>query len=332
LRSLAAKGTFSLCIDVELAWGTVHRRRIDLEKLTGICKKARDIFDPLRGLLEKYEVPATWAILGHIMLDHCECINGKPHSDMPRANYPWLKEDWYRYDPCSSMEVAPQWYGKDIVDRLVNYVKNSKLPHDVACHSFSHQMFGDTGCSREVAEAEIRKCIELFKREYDLTPKVFTFPRDYVGHVDVLKDNGFIAYRDTIPKLYPCLYLQKSFSTCLKTSLSLFAQALSYYILWPPHVVEPKNVGGLWAVPGCLAYGEKRMIPFRLVTLKAMQGVKKSVKEGKIFCLNTHLIEFALNNIALQDLEKILLYVSKEKNRGVLLIKTIRQIVSESIN
>jgi len=323
------RGTFVFSIDIELAWGKVHQKRMNLHNLSRIYRKVRRNLGLVTPLLEKYRVPATWIILGHVALDHCECVNGKPHPQMPRPEYSWLKEDWYRYDPCSNLKVAPAWYGKDIVDNIVSYVKTSSLSHDIACHSFSHQMFGDPGCKRELAEAEVKKCIEIMEKEYGVVPKVFGFPRDSIGHIDVLKENGFIAFRDMIPKLYPCLEMDRTFLIAVKTLFSLFVQGLSYYIVSSPHVVVPRLVNGLWAVPGSLAFGEKPMVPFELVTLKAIKGIKKCVAEGKIFCMYTHLQEFTWNKNAIHSLERILNHVHQEERKGNLCVKTIQQIAME---
>lgn len=329
MTSEMKKGTFVFSIDVELAWGKVHRKRMNLHGLSKIYKKVRSNLGLVTPLFEKYRIPVTWVILGHVALDHCECVNGRPHPEMLRPEYSWLEEDWYRYDPCSNLEVAPAWYGKDIVDNIVGYVKNSNLPHDIACHSFSHQMFGDPGCNRELAEAEVKKCIEIMKKEYGIVPKVFGFPRDSIGHIDVLKENGFIAFRDMIPKLYPCLEMDRTFLIAVKTLFSLFVQGLSYYIVSSPHVVMPRLVHGLWTVPGSLAFGSKPMIPCELVTLKAMKGVKRCISEGKILCMYTHLQEFTWNKNALPNLERILNYVRQEERKGNLCVKTIRQIAME---
>jgi len=326
------KGLFVFCVDVELAWGIVHRRRIDLRKFDMISRRVRKILDEVTGLVEKYQIPTTWAILGHVVLKGCKCEDGIPHRRIPRAEYSWLNGDWYKYDPCSTVELAPAWYGKDLIDRLVNYVVNSRIPHDIACHSFSHQMFGDPDCPKEVAVAEIEKCLEIMKEEYDLVPEVFTFPRDYVGHLDVLKENGFVAFRDTIPKLYPCLKLKRTISNVMNTSFSSFVQGLSYYMILSPHVTSPRLTHGIWGILGSLGYSKKQLIPFKLVTYKAIRGIAKAVRRRRIFCLTTHLHDLASSKNILSDFEKILSYANKERMKGNLCVKTIRQVVTELKN
>jgi len=323
-------GIFSLSIDVELAWGSIHRKSINLNTLREISINVRNVMDNLFALLENYEVPVTWNILGHLVLDHCsrENPNELPHCDMPRANYSWLNGDWYRYDPCTGITEDPAWYGKDIVDKIIYYTRTSKVGHEIGCHSFSHQQFGDLGCTQKLARAEITKCIELLKTECNTVPKTFAFPRDYVGHLNTLKEHGFTSFRDVPPKLYPCLRLERTVSNYLKTQLSLALQLLSYYVLFPPHVVTSREIlPGLWGIPGCLAYGNKSLVPLRLVTFKAIQGIDRAIRNGKIFSIYTHLRDFGANKRMLMELEKVLSYASEKKRMGMLEVKTMTQLV-----
>jgi len=314
---------------VELAWSSVHRKKVDLSKVRSISINVRKVIDDVFALLENCKVPATWNILGHLVLERCSKENpdGLPHPDMPRPRYSWLEGDWYRYDPCTNIREDPAWYGKDIVDKIVDYLRRSKLQHEIGCHSFSHQQFGDPRCTEEVAKAEITKCKELLEGEYSISPKTFAFPRDYVGHLDQLKRCGFASFRDVPPKLYPCLKLEKTLSNYLKTYSSLAIQLLSYYLLFPPHVVTPKEVlPGLIGIPGCLAYGKKPMIPIRLVTFKAIQGLRKAIRTGEVFSMYTHLRDFGADKNFLSNFEKVLLYVRKKRDEGKLAVKTLSEL------
>lgn len=326
------KGIFNLGIDVELAWGKVHRNKIDVPKITRVSINAREVLDDLFNLLEIYHIPVTWSILGHLMLDHCDenTNNHLPHSDMPRPFYSWFEGDWYQYDPCTNLKEHPAWYGKDIVDRIFQYVRKSKMPHEIGCHSFSHQQFGDPGCGEELARAEIKKCLELMKTEYGIVPKVFTFPRAYVGHINILRELGFVAFADVPPKLYPCLRLDKTASNRLKTYFSLMAQLLSYYFPYPPHVVDPEErLQGLWSLPVCLGYGKKPLIPLRLVTFKTIQGIKRAIREGKVFSAFTHLRNLGDNGSCFSEIEKILSYIDSKRQEGKLDVKTMSDLVKE---
>lgn len=326
------RGIFMLWIEVELAWGRGHRKKIDLPRMRTMAINVRKLLDSVTSLLERYSIPVTWTILGHLLLDHCNksSVNELPHPSMPRPTYSWLRGDWYKYDPCTDIKKDPAWYGKDIVDRIVKYVRVSKLTHDIGCHSFSHQQFGDPGCGEELARAEIKKCMDLMEREYGIIVNSFAYPRDYVGHMDVLKEFNFIGFRDTPPKLYPCLKLEKTISNFINTHLSLFVQFMSYYFPFPPHVVTPREaLPGLWAVPGCLAYSKKPFIPLTLVTSKAIKGIDRAIEEGKIFSMYTHLRNFGQYERLLSGFEKILSYVNRKREKGVLEVKTLTELVRD---
>jgi hypothetical protein len=322
-------GIFSLSVDVELAWGFVHRKKIDLIRMTEISMGVRKVLDKLFALLEDYEISVTWNILGHLVLDHCSKgnENALPHHDMPRPSYSWLKHDWYRYDPCTHISKDPAWYGKDIVDKIVHYAKASKVYHEIGCHSFSHQLFGDLGCEENLARAEISKCIELMKTEYNIEPKTFAFPRDHVGHLNILKEYGFASFRDVPAKLYPCLELEKTFSNYLKTYLSLAAQFFSYYFLFPPHVVGSREaLSGLWGTQGCLAYGGKPLIPLKLLTFKAIQGIDRAITSGKVFLMYTHLRDFGANKRFFSHFEEVLRHAKRKRDEGKLLLMTVSEL------
>ena len=88
--------TFIISLDTELLWGYIAqpptlRRAISLMKNDD--KKVRGCIEILLNLFEKHNIPATWAIVGHLFLDHCEKEDGIPHKDMPR-----FKDDWYSSD------------------------------------------------------------------------------------------------------------------------------------------------------------------------------------------------------------------------------------------
>lgn len=327
------KGVFMLWIDVELAWGKVHRAKIDLQKVNQISIDVRRILDNLLGLLERYQIPVTWCIVGHLMLTSCKKNenNGKAHPDMPRPSFTWLKDDWYRYDPCTDIETHPAWYGQDVVSKIVKFASESRMSHDIGCHSFSHQLFGDRGCKAELARAEIKKCVELMELNYGITPTIFAFPREYVGHLNVLRELRFTAFRGVPTKLYPCLEMERTVSNLMKTYFSMFLQFLSYYLFFPPHVVIVENpILGLWSVRTCLAYNKKPLIPLRLVTFKAVQGINRAIREGKIFVMCMHLRDFSEERNLPSSFEKLLSHISKRREEGVLEVKTMSELVKES--
>lgn len=322
------RGIFLLDIVIELAWGLIDRK-INRAKVRIASESARALLDDVINLLEKYSIPVTWGILGHVVLDHCNCKSGMPHPEMPRPSYRWMKRDWYEHDPCRKLVDEPAFYGRDITDKIVDYTSQSKIPHDIACHSFSHQLFGDPGCSQEVAEAEIKRCIQLMSENYGIEPKVFIFPRDYPGHLDILQRNGFIAFRGQIPHVVTYLESGRGVWNLIRKYTSLATYLMSFYLTIPPPVVSPRKEHGLINIPASMCYNKKMFIPLRLITSKAKNGIKRAINERRIFGLYTHLLNFAQapdTKAFLGDFEQILAYADLCRSKNELEITTIRGI------
>jgi len=322
------RGIFLLDIEVELAWGFMHGR-FDKDRMTRASNIVRENLDEILSLLGKYQIPVTWGVLGHVALDHCECAN-LPHSEMPRASYHWLKGDWFELDPCATLDDEPAFYGKDIVDRVVDFASKSTVTHDIACHSFSHQLFGDPGCSEEVAEAEIEECIRIMQENYNLRPRVFIFPRDYPGHLEVLERNGFIAFRGRIPYAINYREVATGIRDTLVRLISLASYAASFYFRVPPPVVQHFDESGLVNVPGSMCYNKKSSIPLNLVKTKALKGIERAVEENLIFHLYSHLINFGQapdTKAFMRSFEEILALADLFRSKNKLEITTMKELV-----
>ncbi len=295
--SLFDKGLFLLDIEVELAWGIMTKPRsqnVSKQKLDNDAKKIRERLDDVLEVLRKYQVPVTWGLLGHAILDRCErgTEEGSPHQEMPRAPYLWMKKDWYWFDPCKKVDEEPAFYGKDITDRIVAFSSRAEVEHDIACHSFSHQLFGDPNCTEEVAEAEVRKCIQLLEDNYSVTPEVFIFPRNSPGHIAVLRRNGFKAFRGAMPSSIAYSESKRGLGNALRRNSSLALQLFSFYLEHSPPAAIPSKENGLVEVPPSLCYSKPAFIPQEFVVAKAKKGIRRAVKDKQIFHLFTHDINF----------------------------------------
>ena len=156
MTKLLNKPIFIISLDTELIWGHIEYSSYEAVRLMkSDYKKVRGCINILLNLFEKHNIPATWAVVGHLFLDHCENEDGMPHKDMPR-----FKEDWYYSDPCTDIKRDPLYYGKDIVEKIMS----NQIEHEIGYHSFSHVIFSE--CSREVAEAEIKEGVKLAKESY----------------------------------------------------------------------------------------------------------------------------------------------------------------------
>ena len=282
---------FIISLDVELIWGYISEptnKSISLMK--NDSKKVRGCIDILLNLFEKNNIPATWAVVGHLFLDHCECESGIPHKDMPR-----FKEDWYLADPCTDIQRDPLYCGKDIVEKILS----NRIEHEIGYHSFSHVVFSE--CSREVAEAEIKEGIKL-ANEFGITFKSFVFPENKIGHIDVLKENGFKIYRGenlTRGKMSKNILIRK------------FNGGIDKMIA-PP--TEPKWMDGIWEIPSSMFFCDPQ-IKFSVLP-RAKLGLYRAIRSKKVFHVFLHPHNLLMYPSLKQDLAKFLGVVSKKRDEG----------------
>ncbi len=170
-----------LSVDAELAWGFHDLPHPPTERV----ENARDSWRYLLDLFDREHIPATWAIVGHLFLDRCDGI----HSDHP------LSKTWFERDPGGERSGESVWFGSDLIERVVE----SDVAHEIGSHSFSHVPFGRPETTRTVAEAEVELAVELAS-ESGFTFDSFVFPRNSIGHREVLAENGFQCYRGTAPE------------------------------------------------------------------------------------------------------------------------------------
>jgi len=320
------KGTFVLSFDIELAWGSVGS--LSIERNLVAVGKVRQVLDPVLKIIGKYRMPATWSIIGHVFLDHCE-RKGRAHPDMPRPHYSWFDGDWYKYDPCTNINVDPSWYGKDIVEKIISYAKHSPAEQDIGCHSFSHQIFGDPGCSEELARAEIDKSLEIMAG-YGLFPKTFIFPIGSVGHLDIIKEKGFTAVRGRlVERIQRYASLEKSMENMLHKNAALMDEFTSYYLPERPPVFLPEQtLPGLWDIPGSMGFGKKMGVPNHLVVSKAKRGIKRAIEEKKCFHMFTHLHSLGVDSVSLlKDFESVISFAAEEREKRRLLIVNMQEYV-----
>ncbi len=202
------KAVITITADFELAWAWRYSKSVKnpLERAQKKGDIERENIPKILGLSNKFEIPITWATVGHLFLKECSRENGKPHPNLPRLphfeNKHWRYKgsDWFEYDPCSSYKEAPGWYCPDLISQILN----SKVGHEIGCHTFSHIDCRDGVCHPSIFEAEIKECItEASKLNVEL--KSFVHPGHTIGNLEKLVELGFSSYQTDIENIlgYP---------------------------------------------------------------------------------------------------------------------------------
>ena len=292
------KPIFIISLDTELLWGYAgYPSNEVISLLKNDSEKGRGCINILLNLFQKHNIPATWAVVGHLFLDHCEQEDGIPHKNMPR-----FKEDWYSSDPCTDIQRDPLYYGRDIVEKILS----DRIEHEIGCHSFSHVIFSE--CNREVAEAEIKKGIKLAK-EFGITFNSFVFPENKIGHIDVLKENGFKIYRGENLGIYDpnqSLLIRK------------FNGGMSKLIAQP---AEPMWMNGIWKLPTSMLFCDPQ-IKFSVLP-RANLGLYRAIRAKKVFHIYLHPHDLLRYSSLKDDLDKFLGIVSKKRDEGKIEVMTM---------
>lgn len=303
---MSKKGVFAISIDTELAWGSFDRGGII--KYKDAYGSERSIISRILDLFKRYDISATWAIVGHLFLNNCKKEKEGVHPDIVRPNHRWFKKDWFSLDPATDLSKDNFWYASDVVGQI----RRAQPKQEIASHSFCHPIFSDKGCTRKVADSDIAKCVELAEKE-GIKLKTFVFPRNAPAYLDILLKYGFKVFRAKDNTYCSIKFLPKTLKKIYFLLSDVFGLA--------PPVVFPEidNETGLVRIPSSMlfrfAYGTSRFIPAGGRFKKAKKGIDGAIAAGGIFHLWFHPMSFAWKRKEmLNELEEILRYARSRAN------------------
>jgi peptidoglycan/xylan/chitin deacetylase (PgdA/CDA1 family) len=309
----AAQPAFALTFDTELIWGS-----FDHYSPEAFERAYPDIRATIRGilaLLERYEVTATWAVVGHLFLTGCtRGSNGLAHPELARPAQSWRPGDWYSDDPCTDRQRDPLWYGDDVLDLL----QAATTPQEIGCHSFSHVLYGDPALDRQAVDADLEACVDLATKR-GIRLRSFVFPRNSEGHHEALKAQGFVAFRGADPT---------RFRSLPRPAFRVAHLATHVAGLTPPVSRPTEHLPGLWNIPGSTLFihraGLRRAISRPARLRRARMGLKRAQLDGGVFHLWTHPFNLANDPpYLLGVLDTILRDAVRARDRGRLTIESM---------
>jgi len=177
---VVAVSSVVISVDAELGWGFHDLDELPVDRV----EAGRDGWRYLLDLFDQYQVPATWAVVGHLFLDDCDSV----HPGHPTPS------DWFTHEREQWQSRRDLRFGGELIDTLVT----ADVDHDIASHTFSHILFDREWASPEVVQAELDAAIEA-GQQFDIDYDSFVYPRNIVGHRELLAENDFVAYRGSMP-------------------------------------------------------------------------------------------------------------------------------------
>ncbi len=304
-------GRFNICFDYELAWGRFDKV-FDEQYLARVRLTRTKIVPSLLDILDRHRLPATWAVVGHLMLRECDGTHAHLDPYCP-AHFP----DWFSRDCGGVDDGSSIWMARDTIERIAS----CRTPQELASHSFSHVDFSMHELTRERAKQEMeltRQLIAGFGQEM----ATHVFPRNRKGYLDVLKEQGVRVYRIAHKE-------ESSHRAHFAPKLKRFiAEAWQFT---PPLVKLEKDEYGMLGVEGGIFFsrhGYRRAIPMSSRVARACKGLDVAVKRNGLFLLWCHPGDFAGNPTAmLAGFEKVCRQAAKLREMGKLEIVPLRALV-----
>ncbi len=312
-------GVFTISLDFELIWGT-----LDLfgpEKFRATCRRERIVVERLLDLFEEFEINATWCTVGHLFLGECSYNGGPVHPEIVRPQHGWVSHEWFAYDPCGNEASHPVFYGRSLVEKI----RSCPVPQEIGCHTFSHMIFGDGGCSREAAESELAACVKVAD-EMGIRMRSFVFPRNRVGHLDLLRAYNFTCYRSPEPQWYEA----GKWPRAVKRAGHLFNV---FSAKEPPVRLPERDAEGLWHTPASMLWFPMKpgraYNPVYLTVKRAKKGLDAAVRTKRVFHLWFHPTDMAeQTDLMLTGLREVLEHARTLRERGDLQVLTMGSLVN----
>lgn len=309
------QGILTISIDYEFALGFAD---FDLSaKDKGHMVREIDITNRLLDLFERYNIPATWAVTGHLLEDTCQWKGTLPHPEYPRPVNRKERRDWFLLHPPEGEYDDPLWFD---VHRLIPRMLRSPVGHEVASHSYAHIIYG----AYDISEGAVRADIENIKRihadrKYPLYS--FVFPRNREAFHAELYAIGVRCYRGTSTmwyRLFPGIF-QRIFHLA------------DYYLPSARTVVPVRGKGGMINIPDSLMLlgrnGLRRLVTPRIMKWKMRRGIKKAIAKREVFHLWFHPSNFWFDTeTQFAILEDVLQYASMHRRNGELAVLTMHDV------
>ena len=317
--------------DFELAWGSrASSLPLAIDEIERYHRVATEIVPRLLELHDRYQIPATWGVVGQLMLRGDDCPTGHypypPSSEAPR--YPWFSGNWFDGIPGLESAEADAYYAP----RAVQAILDCPVRQELASHGFSHAPLGDPACSAAFARWELAASRAVSAR-WGRPPTSLIFPRNEVGHLPLLRELGFRAFRGANSEWY---WFGRANQLHRRRTLRYGVWVLRYFDEWSAHtppLPAARNHEGVWEIPHSMFIpglrGVSRFIAPEQRVRRAVRGLQAAADEGKLFSLWTHPHNFLPGaERLLPAWEEIFRSAAELREQGRLQVLTMEQLVA----
>lgn len=189
-------GSLIISLDFELLWGGIEKRGPRDYGQSHVANVPR-VIDELLRLFSKYDLHATFATVGLLMLDGKEDVNKYAPSKTPSYNYSVLSP-YQGYIDSIEKQDEHLYFLPDVVKKI-----QSQKGMEIGTHTFCHYYCWEKGQTIEEFEDDMKAAIEVAE-DKGLKITSIVFPRNQVPreYLRICANYGIIAYRGNPDKWF----------------------------------------------------------------------------------------------------------------------------------
>lgn len=169
-------GSVTISIELELAWGQHDKGGSDICSLDR--SKEECYLNRLLETCDRYNVPVTFDVVGHLLLESCSGSHGGPHDGR-----------WFSSDPGTDATTDPLFYWPQVAGMIAN----RETTHELATHTFSHVLCDEI--DEQTLAWELNRCIEIHENAGFDPPTTIVTPRHRNVSYELLRNSGFEGIR-----------------------------------------------------------------------------------------------------------------------------------------
>ena len=303
-------GKFIVSLDCEGKWGMAdalepyHHALLTDDSLAAV-------YEQIKSLFARYEIAATFAFVMAFTLAPAQ----RPAFAQLLDRDPHRKDEWLSY----YWRALEEGHGEGWFQARALETIRAEDRHEIACHGFCHRPLGDESLSEAEAEAEIDAALAVAAMQ-GVELRTFVYPRNEIGHLDVLRRAGFLGYRERLRRpvsgLGRALRLSEEFN------------------LWPSrqHVERPGPDGLVAIPPGYFfnwRFGARRRVPAWVTVRRWRNLIGATARSGGVAHLWFHPHNLITAPDTARSLETVLAYAARLRDAGKLEIVTQRDYCRE---
>ncbi|MEM7782798.1 MAG: hypothetical protein AAF623_05550 [Planctomycetota bacterium] len=199
-------GKFIVSLDCEGMWGMADQPHQSRQFVTQ--KNLADVYQKLIDLFAEYEIPATFAFVGMFVLNEKE----RQYFEPKLGALPYRGQDWLtNFKKARAEEKLDGWFFAEALDMV-----NSTKVHEIGTHGFTHIPFDGPDTPKSLYEQELSLVSELGKMK-QVSFNTIVFPRNRLGHLDLMDQFGVKGYRELLKSGGPALRLLRELNVFEKS-------------------------------------------------------------------------------------------------------------------